>query len=103
MEHCPSDPAAVERAGLVAAVEQSADAVVVCDTHGKIRYVNPAFTAMTGYSSEEAAGRNPRILKSGRQAPETYKDLWDTVASGRVWQGELINRRQDGTLYTEEM
>ncbi|MGA1998263.1 MAG: PAS domain S-box protein, partial [Bryobacteraceae bacterium] len=93
----------IERAGLVAAVEQSADAVVVCDTHGKIRYVNPAFTAMTGYSSEEAAGRNPRILKSGRQAPETYKDLWDTVASGRVWQGELINRRQDGTLYTEEM
>ncbi|MGO9894960.1 MAG: PAS domain S-box protein, partial [Bryobacteraceae bacterium] len=50
----------IERAGLVAAVEQSADAVVVCDTHGKIRYVNPAFTAMTGYSSEEAAGRNPR-------------------------------------------
>ena len=103
MEHCPSDPAAVERAGLVAAVEQSADAVVVCDTGGKIQYVNPAFTAMTGYGREETLGQNPRILKSGCQSPAFYQEIWDTIASGRVWHGELINRRRDGTLYTEEM
>ena len=93
----------IERAGLIAAVEQSADAVVITDTRGKIQYVNPAFTAMTGYSREEAAGQNPRVLKSGCQSPEFYKELWDTVASGRVWHGDLTNRRKDGTFYTEEM
>ena len=93
----------LERAGLVAAVEQSADAIVICDCGGTIQYVNPAFTAMTGYSCEEAIGQNPRILKSGLQPAGIYKDLWDTVTSGGVWQGELINRRKDGSLYTEEM
>ncbi len=96
-------PADIERAGLVAAVEQSADAMAIVDTTGTIQYVNPAFTAMTGYSGEEVIGRNPRILKSGRQPTEFYKELWATVASGRVWRGELINRRKNGTLYTEEM
>ena len=103
VDRVDSRPADVERAGLVAAVEQSADAVVICDTSGQIQYVNPAFTAMTGYSREEAAGQNPRILKSGRQSPEFYKEIWDTIASGRVWHGEVINRRKNGTIYTEEM
>jgi PAS domain S-box-containing protein len=94
--------AEIERAWLVAAVEQSADAVVVADPSGTIQYVNPAFTAMTGYSRGEAVGQNPRVLKSGRHSPEFYQDLWDTVASGRVWHGKLINRRKDGTFYTEE-
>ena len=93
----------VERAGLAAAVEQSADATVITDTSGEIQYVNPAFTLMTGYSREEAAGKNPRILKSGRQSAAFYKELWDTIASGRVWHGEVINRRKDGTFYNEEM
>jgi PAS domain S-box-containing protein len=93
----------IERAGLVAAVEQSADAMVIAHPSGRIQYVNPAFTAMTGYSREEAVGQNPRILKSGLQSPEFYKELWDTVASGQVWHGELVNRRKDGTFYTEEM
>ena len=93
----------VECFGLVEAVEQSADAILISDTSGKIRYVNPAFTAMTGYSREEVAGQCPSILKSGRQSAEFYKELWDTIASGLVWHGELINRRKDGTLYTEEM
>jgi len=93
----------IERAGLAAAVEQSADAVVITDTSGEIQYVNPAFTAMTGYSREEAAGQNPRLLKSGRHCPEFYKELWDTIASGRAWHGEVTNQRKDGTFYSEEM
>ena len=93
----------IDRAGLVAAVEQSADAIVVTDTSGIIQYVNPAFTAMTGYSREEATGQSPRLLKSECQSTEFYQDLWKTIASGKVWHGELINRRKDGTCYTEEM
>jgi PAS domain S-box-containing protein len=93
----------IAQAGLIAAVEQSADAVMICDTSGQVQYVNPAFTTLTGYSRAEVAGQNPRILKSGRQSREFYKEIWGTIADGRVWHGELINRRKDGTFYTEEM
>jgi PAS domain S-box-containing protein len=93
----------VERAGLAAAVEQSADAIIITDTVGTIQYVNPAFTRMSGYSRQEALGGTPRILKSGKHSKEFYQGLWNTIASGKVWQGELTNRRKDGTLYTEEM
>ena len=93
----------IEQAGLITAVEQSADAVVITDTSGNIQYVNPAFSAMTGYSREEALGQNPRVLKSGRHSVEFYQDLWSTVASGQVWRGEVTNRRKDGAFYTEEM
>jgi len=65
--------------------------------------VNSAFTALTGYSRLEAVGQNPRLLKSGRHALEFYQQLWRTLLSGQVWQGELVNRRKDGTLYKEEM
>jgi PAS domain S-box-containing protein len=95
--------ASVEFAGVLAAVEQAADAVLIAGTDGKIQYVNPAFTAITGYSSAETLGQYPRILKSGRQSAEFYRDLWTTISSGHVWKGELINRRKDGSLYTEEM
>ena len=93
----------IEQAGLVAAVEQTADGIVIADTDGKIQYVNPAFTVMTGYTSEEAVGQYPRILKSGLEPAEFYTELWNTIRSGRVWHGELINRRKDGTFYHEEM
>jgi PAS domain S-box-containing protein len=93
----------IERAGLVAAVEQAADGIVVTDAEGIIRYVNPAFTVMTGYSSEEAVGQNPRLLKSGRQPAEFYEEMWNTIRAGRVWYGQLVNRRKDGSLYDEEM
>jgi diguanylate cyclase (GGDEF)-like protein/PAS domain S-box-containing protein len=93
----------IQHTGLVAAVEQAADSVVVVDTTGKIQYVNPAFTLMTGYTSEEAVGQNPRVLKSGRQSSAFYEELWNTIRSGGVWHGELINRRKDGTFYNEEM
>jgi len=93
----------VGRAGLVAAVEQVADGVVITDTAGNIQYVNPAFTAMTGYAIQEAVGQHTRILKSGRHSQAFYQELWNTIRSGRVWHGELINRRKDGTFYPEEM
>jgi len=93
----------VDRAGLAAAVEQSADAIVITGIDGAIRYVNSAFTAMTGYSSEEAVGQDPRILNSGRQPKEFYQELWNAIGGGRVWQGELVNRRKDGSIYEEEM
>ena len=93
----------VKQNNLIVAVEQAAEGIVITDTTGKIQYVNPAFTAITGYSREESVGQNPRVLKSGRQSAVFYKELWNTIASGRVWQGELENRRKDGTLYNEEM
>ena len=93
----------IERGGLVAAVEQAADGIIITDTCGKIQYVNPAFTAMTGYSSEEALGQHTRILKSGHHSAAFYEELWKTIRCGRIWHGELINRRKDGTFYPEEM
>ena len=93
----------IERADLVAAVAQAADGIVITGIDGRIRYVNPAFTTMTGYTREEAVGQYPRILKSGRHTPEFYKQLWDTIQSGEVWRGEVINRRKDASLYHEEM
>jgi PAS domain S-box-containing protein len=91
-----------EQTGLITAVEQAADGIVITDTDGNIQYVNPAFTKMTGYSREEAEGKNPRILKSGHHAPAFYKDLWKTIKAGEVWHGEMINQRKDGTLFSEE-
>jgi PAS domain S-box-containing protein len=93
----------IEPGGLIAAVAQAADSIVITDAGGKIQYVNPAFTAMTGYAGEEVVGQNPRILKSGWQSEAFYKELWSTIRSGRPWFGELTNRRKDGTLYVEEM
>ncbi|MGA2115189.1 MAG: PAS domain S-box protein [Bryobacteraceae bacterium] len=93
----------VGREGLLAAIEQASDGVVITDIAGKIQYVNPAFTEMTGYTAEEVAGQNPRILKSGREPAGSYQDLWNTVLAGRIWHGELVNRRKDGTFYDEEM
>ena len=92
-----------EYACLLKAVEYAADAVVITDTHGRIQYINPAFTTLTGYSREEAVGQSTRLLKSGRHSAEFYEELWSTILSGRVWQGDVTNRRKDGTLFDEEM
>jgi PAS domain S-box-containing protein len=91
-----------ERERLSRAVEQTADLVVITDRLGTMQYVNPAFEATTGYAAAEAVGKNPRILKSGRQPPEFYRTLWDTILRGDVYHGTLINRRKDGTTYPAE-
>jgi len=85
------------------ALEAAHEAVVLTDKDGRILWVNPAFTHLTGYAAEEAVGQNPRILKSGLHPREFYAELWATILAGQVWAGELINRRKDGTLYTEHM
>lgn len=87
---------------LSSAVEGAAESIVITDNQGVIRYVNPAFEKITGYSRKEARGANPRILKSGKHEDEFYRNLWDTVTGGEIWSGTLINRRKDGILYHEE-
>ncbi len=93
--------AETELQNLRAAVEQSADAVVITSTKGVIEYVNPAFEKITGYEAAEVIGRNPRILSSGEQAPEFYRDMWATLLAGKTWQGEFHNRHKNGSLYWE--
>ncbi len=85
------------------ALEAASEAVVITDREGRIAWVNPAFTRLTGYGAEEALGKTPRILKSGLHPLEFYQALWGTILQGKVWQGEIVNRRKDGTLYTEHM
>lgn len=80
---------------------QMADSVVVTDRDGNIEFVNPAFEQLTGYTRAEAIGQTPRILKSGVESPELYKQLWDTILRGEVFQAEIINRKKNGELYYE--
>ncbi len=94
--------AEAERERLLLAIEQTNEVVVITDESGTIQYVNPAFEKITGYSNSEAIGENPRLLKSGRQNGDFYKDLWDTILSGKPWAGRLLNKRKDGALYTGE-
>ena len=93
----------VDQAELLKAVEQAADGIVITDSLGTIQFVNPAFMAMTGYSRDEVLGQNPRILKSGLHPAEFYRHIWNTLRTGQAWNGEVVNRRKDGSLYTEEM
>lgn len=86
------------------ALEAAANSIVITDRQGLIEWANPAFALATGYGTNEAVGKRPGdLLKSGRQAREFYATLWDTILAGGVWHGELINRRKDGSLFTEEM
>jgi PAS domain S-box-containing protein len=82
-------------------VEQSPCSIVVTDTRGRIEYVNPKFTEVTGYTMAEVLGRNPRILKSGNRGPEDYRQLWETITAGGEWRGEFQNRRKSGEVYWE--
>ncbi len=83
------------------AVEQSPSSIVITDVTGLIEYVNPVFTKLTGYTLEEARQTTPKILKSGKQPKEFYKELWNTITSGKVWRGELYNVKKNGEYYWE--
>jgi len=86
-----------------AALEASANAILITDRDGIIELINPAFTKLTGYSEKEAIGKNPRdLVKSEKHDTEFYKNIWDTILAGSVWHGDIINRRKDGSLYNEE-
>lgn len=86
---------------LGASVEQSPVCIVIVNRYGRIEYVNQTFTLTTGYSAEEAIGMNPRILKSGYHDKSYYKNLWDTILSGKDWVGEFLNKKKNGQLYWE--
>lgn len=86
---------------LSSAVEHSPASVFITDLEGRIEYVNPTFTEVTGYSLEEARGQPPSLLKSGETPQSVYEDLWSTLTSGKTWRGEFRNKRKDGTLYWE--
>ncbi len=85
------------------ALEAAANAIVITNREGIIRWVNPAFTELTGYSRQEAVGRKTSILKSGKHDAAFYGRLWDTLLRGEVWRGAITNKRKDGALYEEEM
>ena len=93
--------AAGELQKLSRAIEHSPVSVVITNREGTIEYVNPAFCEVTGYTQEEAIGQNPRVLSSGQQSPEFYQDMWETISSGRAWQGEFANRKKTGEIYWE--
>ena len=88
-------------AKLSQAIKFSSATVVITDTEGNIEYTNPRFAQLTGYSIEDAIGKNPRILQSGKTPPEVYKELWSTIKSGNVWNGEICNKKRSGELYWE--
>lgn len=86
---------------LSAGVEQSSSSIVITDVEGNIEYINKKFTEITGYTSEDAIGKNPRILKSDKNDPNIYKELWATIKSGKEWHGELCNKKKSGELFWE--
>jgi PAS domain S-box-containing protein len=86
-----------------AALEAAANAIIITDADGLIEWANPAFSHLTGYSLEEILGRTPSFLKSGIQDEAFYRAMWEAIRAGSVWRGELVNRRKDGTLYSDEM
>lgn len=82
-------------------VENSPVSVIITNDMGTIEYVNPKFVQVTGYLAEEALGRNPRILKSGLTGIPVYSELWRTITSGDIWEGEFINKKKNGEVYWE--
>lgn len=95
--------AQMELRRLQSAIEHAAEAIVVTDTNGFIKYINPAFTAMTGYSREEVSGSKTSILKSGEHDNQFYEKIWSVFTGGKSWSGHIRNRRKNGTLYDEEI
>ncbi len=90
-----------ELSKLWAAVESSTVSVVITDLKGTIEYVNPKFCEVTGYTTQEAIGQNPRVLKTGFHSDDFYKEMWETLASGESWSGEILNKKKNGEFYWE--
>jgi PAS domain S-box-containing protein len=88
---------------LLETIEQTSETFFITDPEGVVLYVNPAFERLSGYSREEVLGKKPNMLKSGEHSPEFYREMWAVIKSGRRWSGRIVNRRKDGTLYTEEV
>lgn len=88
---------------IAASAFESQDGIMVTDANSSILRVNKAFTAITGYSAEEVAGQNPRILKSGRQDDDFYSAMWETLGRNGSWAGEIWNRRKNGEIYPESL
>ena len=86
---------------LAAVIEQAHETIVITDMDGNITYVNPFFEQTTGYSTQDVLGKNPNILKSGKQQDEFYESLWDTILQGQSWTGNFVNKRKDGSFYYE--
>lgn len=85
------------------ALKTAANGIIITDSDGKIIWANPAITRLTGYTSEEIIGKNPRFLRSGSQEQKFYENMWRTIKNNQVWSSNLVNRRKDGTFYNEEM
>jgi diguanylate cyclase (GGDEF)-like protein/PAS domain S-box-containing protein len=86
-----------------AALKAMANAVMITDQTGTVNWVNSAFEQLTGYAFTEIVGQSTRLLKSNQNSPVLYEEMWGAILAGNIWRGELINRRRDGSLYTEEM
>jgi len=88
---------------LSTAVEQSANTILITDIDGNIEYTNPKFTELTGFTAEEALGKNPRILNAGVQSKEYYTEMWQTISSGKIWKGEFCNKTKSEELFWEQV
>ena len=92
----------VEQGLLAQALADAADPIFITDRTGHIVWVNAAFSERSGFSAQEAVGHTPSFLKSGSHDTAFYRELWQTILAGRVWRGEVVERRKDGSLYTAE-
>ena len=84
-------------------LEAAANGIIITDEKGSIVWCNPSFLSLTGYEAEEVIGKSTRMLRSGKHDKAFYEKMWSTIQKGDVWQSELLNRRKDGSLYTEDM
>ncbi len=91
-----------QRRLLSTVLESAVNAIMITDAEGRITWVNAAFAELTGYALDEVRGENPRILNSGKHDDKFYREMWETISQGNTWHGQLVNRRKDGALYTEE-
>lgn len=92
-----------ENKKLSAAVEQSANTIIITDIDGNIEYTNSKFTEITGYTASEVLGKNPRIFNSGTQPKEYYAQLWQTIKAGKIWKGQFQNKAKNGNLFWERV